>query len=87
LEPGAEFRLDPGADLACRTRKRRTYPRLQIVFLLGAGASEGVVGSDGKIRWPAARRLNMIAPWMPRDDGRGKVSRNQELYIEALVWL
>ena len=31
----AEFRLDPGADLACRTRKRRAYPRLQIVFLLG----------------------------------------------------
>ena len=31
----AEFRLDPGADLACRTRKRSAYPRLQIVFLLG----------------------------------------------------
>jgi len=29
-----EFLLDPGADLAGRTRQRRTDPRLQIVFLL-----------------------------------------------------
>src|SRR5450759_453632 len=29
-----EFLLDPGADLTCRTRQRRTYPRLQIVLLL-----------------------------------------------------
>src|ERR1700730_16512445 len=29
-----EFRLDPGADLARRTRQCRAYPRLQIVLLL-----------------------------------------------------
>src|SRR5450756_454711 len=29
-----EFLLDPGADLTCRTRQRRAYPRLQIVLLL-----------------------------------------------------
>ena len=31
----AGFLLDPGADLACRTRQRRANPRLQIVFLRG----------------------------------------------------
>ena len=35
----AEFLLDPGADLACRTRQRRADPRLQIVFLLGRSDS------------------------------------------------
>ncbi len=45
----AEFLLDRGADLACRTRQRRACPRLQIVFLLGgriAGAPPHVEAGD-----------------------------------------
>ncbi len=45
----AEFLLDPGADLACRTRQRRAYPRRQIVFLLGgqiAGAPANIEAGE-----------------------------------------
>src|ERR1019366_7747974 len=45
----AKFLLDPGTDLACRTRQRRAYPRLQIVLLLHtqiAGAPAHIEAGD-----------------------------------------